>query len=417
MDPVKVLAELRERGEALGKKSTAEWSDEDRDFAKSYPAELAAAEKSVENVRESARLAAQLVGAGEKKAADEDGDEQTAGMSLADRFVKSTAYKRFAQDATDGYTPAGATINIKSGRVGSMDDMYRGRTGSKALTSDQAFSQNTRLPMVDNSVAPRLSLLDLITRGRISTAGFEYLQITAVTRAAAIVKENTGVTATDQLKPLSELSSALVEAKVATYADGFVVSNQMLADEGALATFMDLQLRYNLDAVIEDTLINGSGTGITPRGIKNTTGVQAVDAAVGGIEQLVAGIREAIRRIDDLGGVSTGIVLNSEDAMDLDLWKQEGTGAFYGGGPFALIQKVLWGVPWVISSKVAKGEAIVGDLKQIALLDRDGLSINAFNQHEDFARRNLTYVRAELRAAQAIYKPAHLAIVTQAGGE
>ena len=38
----------------------------------------------------------------------------------------------------------------------------------------------------------------------------------------------------------------------------------------------------------------------------------------------------------------------------------------------------------------------------------DGL---AFNQHKDYAQRNLTYVRAELRGLQLIRQPAKLAIV------
>jgi hypothetical protein len=36
----------------------------------------------------------------------------------------------------------------------------------------------------------------------------------------------------------------------------------------------------------------------------------------------------------------------------------------------------------------------------------------ALNQHADYARRNLVYVRAELRAEQVIWKPNRLIVVS-----
>ena len=34
----------------------------------------------------------------------------------------------------------------------------------------------------------------------------------------------------------------------------------------------------------------------------------------------------------------------------------------------------------------------------------------AFNQHADYARRNMVYVRAELRAMQLIYNPREIVV-------
>lgn len=56
----------------------------------------------------------------------------------------------------------------------------------------------------------------------------------------------------------------------------------------------------------------------------------------------------------------------------------------------------------------------MGEWNQISLLDREGLSILAFNQHSDWARRNLTYVRAELRAMQVIWRPVRFCKVAKA---
>ena len=68
-------------------------------------------------------------------------------------------------------------------------------------------------------------------------------------------------------------------------------------------------------------------------------------------------------------------------------------------------------LPNTKSDKLEAGKAIVGDFRQMALLDRSGLTVEAFNQHKDYASRNLTYVRAELRAAQVIWRPANFVVL------
>jgi len=71
----------------------------------------------------------------------------------------------------------------------------------------------------------------------------------------------------------------------------------------------------------------------------------------------------------------------------------------------------VWGRPRIVSEKLSgSNDAILGDFSTVALLDREGLSIEAFNQHKDFAQRNKVYVRAELRAGQVIWRPNRLVI-------
>ena len=42
---------------------------------------------------------------------------------------------------------------------------------------------------------------------------------------------------------------------------------------------------------------------------------------------------------------------------------------------------------------------------------QDQLTVKFANQHKDYASRNLTYVRAELRAAQVIWRPANFVVL------
>jgi HK97 family phage major capsid protein len=258
--------------------------------------------------------------------------------------------------------------------------------------------------MVDLTTPPRLTLLDLITRGQMAGQSFEYLQVTAVTRNAAIVP-NEILPADSTLKPTSGLTTALATASAYTYADGFTVTNMMLADAPALATYLDNQLDYNIKAVVEDKLLNGSGTGGNPTGIMNTSGVQAQAFDT----DMVVTLRRAIGKLTRIGAPITAVVVSPEDDETFDLMK-DADGRYYSGGPWASGPQTIWGRPRVVSPKLAQGTAVLGNWGTVTLFDREGLSVLAFNQHKDYAARNLVYVRGELRAAQAIFKPAELVI-------
>lgn len=362
----------------------------------------------IESIEKSQKALSDLVEFGKSDDAAEDNPTDFKDVPLGERFMKSAPYKEFQKSHPSG-VGQGTPINIGTVRIGSMKDFFVNR---KALTSPQGHVQDVRVPMVDLVDRPKLTLLDLISRGQ--TAGnFEYVQVTAVTRNAKIVPEATSGTDDAALKPLSELTTALADAKVYTYADGYDVTNQLLADAPAFATYMDQELRYSLDSVIEDKLLNGSGVSGEPKGILNTSGVQAHDYTGTAPIDLVKAVRRAMTLVTQLeGGTVQAVLINPEDDEEIDLM-QDANERFYGQGPFGQGPTTLWGRPRVVSEAIEPGQFILGDFRQIALLDREGLSVQAFNQHKDYAQRNMTYVRAELRAAQVIWKPARLVVGTR----
>lgn len=342
---------------------------------------------------------------------DADGDPEEKAGSLGERFVKAKGYRELQATAKElGGLGRNANINIAPTQVGSMKEFFASRKGA-ALTTDLAHIQNIRLPMIDQVVRPQLSLLDVISRG--TTGGpFEYLQVISVTRNTAIIPENTGDDATDKLKPQSTFATQLESAKVYDYADGYTVTNQLLQDDQALASFLNNEFTYSFDSILADKLLNGTGTNGEPKGLLNTTGVQQ-QAFTSGTDDpwaMVKAIRQAITKLNHVGASVNAILVSPEDAEALDLWR-DNEGRFMGGGAYGSENPSIWRRPIVVSEQMEQGQLVVGDFRQLALLDRSGLSIQAFNQHKDYAARNLTYVRAELRAAQAIWRPAHFVVV------
>jgi HK97 family phage major capsid protein len=357
----------------------------------------------IESIQKSDDTLRSLVEFGAAGSAAEKGDDDLSSAALGERFMKSAPYQTFAKAHASG-VGAGSPINIDRVRIGSMKDFFVNR---KALVSGDAHAPAVRMPTIDQVSRDQLSLLDLVSRG--TTGGnFEYVQITSVTRNAAIVPEATSGTDAAALKPVSEIGTALADAKVYTYADGYDVTNQLLSDAPAFASYLDGELRYSLDAVVEEKLLNGSGVSGEPVGILNTTGIQEADFTGANTIDLVKGVRKGITKVSRLqGGRVDAILLNPEDLEAIDLL-QDANNRFYGQGPFGSGPQTLWGRPVVLSERIDAGSFLLGDFKQVALLDREGLSVLAFNQHKDYAQRNMTYVRAELRAAQVVWKPSRL---------
>ncbi|MBL3670804.1 phage major capsid protein [Streptomyces sp. M2CJ-2] len=347
----------------------------------------------------------------EVKDRQEDSDAATFG----ERFTKSSLYGEFRKQHPTGLGQ-GSAVDIGRVRVGSMKEWLASRKATAApLQVALGNVQPVRMPMVDQVDRDNLTILDLISRGQAS-GPFEYLQVTGVTRNAAVVQDEIlpGDPAS-ALKPTSTIQTELADAKPYTYADGYDVTNALLSDAPALASYMNNELEYSLDSVIEDKLLNGTGTAGDPRGILHTTGVQELTyTPTADAMGQVRAIRKAITRITTLpGGNVTACLMSPEDDEAWDLL-QDASDRFFGQGPFGQGPNTSWGRARALSQRLAPGTVILGDWRQVALLDVEGLSILAFNQHKDYAQRNLVYVRAELRAEQVIWKPNRLIVVKPA---
>lgn len=332
--------------------------------------------------------------------------------TLGERFTHSAGYAMFKKSAAE--VGISGDIRIAKTRIGSMRDYFNAKAGN-AITTTTAHVQPARMPIVDRTPHPQVTLLDYISRGTTS-GNFDYLQIQTINRATAVVPENTGDSATDTIKPQTTITTQLEEAKVNSYADGYTVTNQLLQDDEALASFLQNEFDYSFDLKIADMILNGTGSNGQPKGLLRTTGVQAGNWAKTGDEahNLVVAIRGALTKLRKVGAFANAVLVNPEDAEKIDLL-EDTTKRFMGNGPFAIGPSTIWGRPIVECDQIAAGKVVVGDFRQIALLDRSGLTVEAFNQHENYAARNLTYIRAELRAAQVIWRPSNFVVLEKQG--
>ncbi|BAU83336.1 phage major capsid protein [Streptomyces laurentii] len=398
---------------------------EDRDFTEDEIAEVTRLDAKATELDEKIKAADAAQAAAAKHAGKspagrpagqlqmKDRQETVDARSFGERFTKSSLYGEFRKAHPSGLGQ-GSAVDIGRVKVGSMSEWMAGRKATAApLQVGLGHVEPVRMPMVDQVDRDNLTILDLISRGQ-AGGPFEYLQVTGVTRNAAVVPDEI-LPGDATVKPTSTIQTELADAKPYTYADGYDVTNALLSDAPALATYMNQELRYSLDSVIEDKLLNGTGTAGDPKGILHTTGVQQLTYTPGtNAMAQVKAIRQAITKITTLpGGNVTACLMSPEDDEAWDLL-QDANDRFFGQGPFGQGPNTSWGRARALSQRLAPGTVILGDWRQVALLDVEGLSILAFNQHKDYAQRNLVYVRAELRAEQVIWKPNRLIVVKPA---
>lgn len=313
--------------------------------------------------------------------------------TLGEAYVRTKAYTDFRSHVI----PDGSPVHIAKERITAKTDPIINTTNGFGVYP-------TVMPGYSDLTYPRPTrFLNLITRGTTTSSYVQYRQQLASTSNAAIVPEG-------GLKPLSDIKTSLAEAKVWTAADGVKVTNQELADDSIIAEVINTTLVSNLNHLLENIVLNGDGkTDGQPLGVLKTEGTQKIAFDT----DLLVTTNHAKEALEEIDTDIQAFVLNPADASAYELLRDK-NGQFYGNGPAGVGPNTLWGIPIVKSSAIPVGTALVGDFTTIQLFNREPLTIEAFNQNEDDARHNLTYVRAEERNLLFIREPRKIAIVSLA---
>ena len=315
-------------------------------------------------------------------------ETKIAAKGIGGAFIASKAYQDFKESGrTDG-------LLIPKTRVVTKDDPQ--------INTGNGFGifPQVQPGYIDLRHLPDINFMALITRGTTASPYLKYRQLIGDTNNAKIVPEG-------QIKPLSEIKTATAEAKEWTVADGVIVTNQELHDDGAMAEVINGVLMEHFQYMLEYYILHGDGkTDGQPFGIFNTTGVQQISFKTDMVTTLRAAKTELIKANTTL----QAIVMNPEDKATIDLMTDK-NGQYLAGGPFNPNSGSIWNIPVVESQSVPVGKALMGNFRNVKLLNYEPLTIEAFTQHKDLAQYNETYVRAEERDMLFIRDPRQIAVV------
>jgi HK97 family phage major capsid protein len=320
-------------------------------------------------------------------------------MTLGQQWAASEAMDYFRKQGhrTGGAQWASPTVEL---------DMFA-TTLTEGAGSGGALIIPQYQPGIMSLLFKRLMVADLLASGTTNSNAIVYMRETAFTNAATPVSEGAA-------KPESALTFAQVTELVSKIAHWLPVTEEMLEDVAAIASYIDARLRLGVALAEEDQLLNGNGTPPNLLGLLNRSGLAtavvqgaAPDTGADAIFRQVAAIATTSFVYPD------GIVINPTNWSTIILMKTS-QGAYIAGGPFApSMPTSLWGLNVAPTPSIVAGTALVGAFgTQAQLFRRGGLRVEASNSHQDFFIKNLVAIRAEERAALAVYRPGAFGKVT-----
>lgn len=318
---------------------------------------------------------------------------EVVGKTAGERFVLSPEWQAFKSRFSAGFSSATDQVDlVVRDLVGKADVAHRGT----ATTGGSAFHLGS--PIDDEVRAQYGPLLSAITTGTTDAAVIPYRALTAVTPGPDIkaeAKADNGTGAAGGVFPLATIATRADTATTTTIGEALPVTDEELADDSVMVTLVGEVLMALVMQKIEGEIVSGTATGDRPRGIIGAPGVRTQAKVGTGNDAIFNTLRKALTALGD-SAQGAQIVLNPEDLESVDLAADK-NGRYLGAGPFGSLNLQLWGHKVIASTAVAKGTAIVGDLKAYELYWREQYVAQVFNQHSDYALRGLSLLRGKSR--------------------
>lgn len=248
----------------------------------------------------------------------------------------------------------------------------------------------------------RMTIRDLLTPGRTSANAIQYVKETGFTNNAATVSETSGAT-----KPQSDIKFDIVTTSVTTIAHWVLATKQILDDVPQLQSYIDGRLRYGLQYIEENQLLNGGGTGTDLNGIytQATAYVAPIVPSAAGNLTKIDVIRLAILQAFLAEFPANGIVMHPSDWADIELTKTD-DGAYLFANPQGGVEPRLWRLPVVETQAMTVDKFLTGAFQLGAqIFDREDANVEISTEDSDNFRKNLVTIRAEERLALAVYRP------------
>jgi HK97 family phage major capsid protein len=310
------------------------------------------------------------------------GEGKTPMAMLTEHFEKSKDFENFAR--------------IKKGNF-SIEIPEVKATQLTASVAPGTVILPTYVPGIVMPNLRRPTVLDIIPTAPTSQNAVHYVQETSYTSNAAYVAEG-------ELKPEDAAVLSEVTAPVQTLAALMRVSKQLLDDLPALLGYITMRGPRKLQQVKESAVLFGAGG-------SSLTGITTVAAGFNPGSDVIV---QAPNRVDVLGAaalqatlaeyVANGAVIHSTDLYLLKHAKDTQNRYLF---PELRESGTIDGLR-ITETRLAamKGKFLVGDFEIGAqLFQRQGLTIEMFDQDRDNVARNLITIRMEERHALATYRP------------
>ena len=313
----------------------------------------------------------------------EPGGEQRGTKSFGDMFVESQAFK-----GKRGPIGPEATLDIE------LKTLLDTGTGWAPPT--------VRGPRVVEYATRPIQVADIIPGNTTTQSSIVYMEQTLFTNNAAEVAE--GGAYAEAALGFTEKTSPV--RKIGVW---LPVTDEQLEDVPQVRGVINNQLPFMVRQRLDSQILVGNGTAPNLRGILNTSGIQT--QAKGG-DPVPDAVYKALTKVKVTGqAMPNATVWNPNDWQDVRLLRTT-DGIYIWGSPSEAGPARIWGLPVIEAQALTENTALVGDFSFSELAQRRGIDVQISNSHADFFTNGLQAIRADVRVALVIYRPAAFATVT-----
>lgn len=319
-------------------------------------------------------------------------EQKPAAKSLGEMFLESDSFKAMKAGG-------GRARWEKSDWL--MKNTITGETNSNP---NDILVPYDAMPGIVPGAFRQLRVMDVVPTGVTSSNTVHYTRELTWTNDAAETAENA-------VKPESDLTFEDVDVPVRTIAHFIYASKQVLDDAPALRSYIDRRLTHGLQVRLENQVIAGNGVAPNISGILNNGNYTLFSPTAG--ESALDTLNRAKYAAWAADYPADVIMMNPAAWGSLERTKAAASGNGYAGGDGAGMAYInngltptIWGLPVVVSNAIPNETFIMLSRAAIMFWQRAGIMVEAFEQDGDNVRYNRITIRAEMRGAFSVFRPA-----------
>ncbi|MGO1992997.1 MAG: phage major capsid protein [Corynebacterium sp.] len=334
------------------------------------------------------------------------GGDEPAAKSLGAHFVKSSRDR--LTDQASGRRMEFSAPEFDGTKA--ADDPHK--TANLSDEFNTLYGTQVQRGIV-NARRERLVAADLMGAATVTLPTIKYL----VEKAKRMIEGAPATVAEGDRKPYVRFDEFdVVTESLSKIAALTKLSDEMIADYGFVADWINQQLIYELSVVEEEQLLRGDGTGSNLTGLLNRDGLQTFDIDTDDTGDQFDGLFRATQKIPAATNlVADAFMVNPLDYAEMRLHKDDNK-QYVAGGPFStgqygvggvLVDPAVWGLRTVSTNAVPQGRYVLGAFRQGAtVLRKGGLRVDSTNTNDVDFEHNLVTLRAEERLGLMVPVPA-----------
>lgn len=374
---------------------------------------LAEAVKSIADVGEMVKGNAETVKGINETVSGLKADNEAIHKELAALQQNQSAPEATKAEATDAgtmFVKSAGYEDFKKSYRGNRNANYRFEMKAAAPETTQASNSYSRtafaLPASLGLVSdPRqvLNIANLFGRIQINTNSYEFVRYNYKTTLTATGPASV---AEGAAKPESNYGGTIQTGTIKTLATWTKLTEQMIADNANIVSFINDDLPYQLDKVIEYQILRGSGSNGEFSGLNQsdnfTDYISGITFGANDTEiDLVLRVKSAM---EAAGVTGVMLLLNPADWCKV-LTAKNVNKDYLIPGIVDIPTKTIWGVPVVTNPFVAAGKFYLGNFAEAGkIVEREDLAIEMDREQDDFTK-NLMTLRVERRLDFAVMQP------------